>query len=65
MTNPNAYGTSDADNFGSSVAIDGNKIIVGTEDEDDAGGTNPGKAYIYDISTFAFLQHNPLVLTMY
>ena len=33
------------------LAIDGNKIIVGTPDEDDAGGF--GKAYIYDISTFA------------
>ena len=52
LDNPNAYGTSASDNFGWDVAISGNRAIVGTYLEDDAGGTTSGKAYIYDISTF-------------
>jgi outer membrane protein assembly factor BamB len=51
IDNPNAYGTSFNDSFGCSVAIDGNRVIVGAQYEDDAGGTNSGKAYIFQIST--------------
>ena len=47
--NPNAYSTSASDNFGISVAISGNLAIVGALYEDDAGGTQSGKAYFYQI----------------
>jgi hypothetical protein len=53
LNNPNAYSTSVGDGFGRGVAISGNLAIVGAQQEDDAGGTDSGKAYIYDISTFA------------
>lgn len=47
LNNPNAYGTSADDRFGTSVAISGNYSIVGAFLEDDAGGTGSGKAYIF------------------
>ena len=47
--NPNAYDTSASDNFGYPVAISGNRVVVGARYEDDAGGTNSGKAYVYQI----------------
>jgi len=40
------------DEFGSSVAISGNYVVIGTPNEDDAGGTTSGKVYLYDIATF-------------
>ena len=49
-SNPNAYGTSDYDYFGYSVAIDGNRVVVGAYGEGDSGGTYSGKAYVYQIS---------------
>ena len=49
LNNPNAYGTSADASFGYSVAISGNLAIVGAWQEDDAGGTNSGKAYVYQI----------------
>ena len=55
LDNPNAYGTSAGDNFGHSVGISGNYAIVGAEDEDDAGGTASGKAYIFNVTTGALL----------
>ena len=48
--NPNAYGTSDEDRFGYSVSVDGNRIIVSALYEDDAGGTNSGKVYLYNLN---------------
>ena len=59
--NPNAYGTSADDQFGYSVAISGNRVVVGAYGEDDAGGTNSGKAYIFDATTGSLLHtlHNP------
>ena len=51
LDNPNPYGTSVNDYFGTSVAIDGNYAIVGARLEDDAGGTSSGKAYIFDVTT--------------
>ena len=47
LDNPNAYGTSAGDEFGNAVAISGDYVIVGAQYEDDAGGTNSGKAYIF------------------
>jgi hypothetical protein len=55
LSNPNAYGTSQDDYFGTSVAISGNYAILGTPYEDYAGGTNSGKAYIYDVTTGALV----------
>ena len=55
LNNPNAYGTSAVDNFGSSVSISESYAIVGTFNEDDAGGLTSGKAYIYSTATGALL----------
>jgi len=51
LDNPNPYGTSLNDRFGYSVAVDGDYAIVSAIYEDDAGGGNSGKAYIYNVST--------------
>jgi hypothetical protein len=50
IDNPNPYGTSANDNFGYSVAISGNYAIVSAYTEDDAGGVDSGKVYIYQLS---------------
>ena len=55
LTNPNAFSTSNADLFGTSVAISGNYAVVGAESEEDALGTYNGKAYIYDVITGTLL----------
>ena len=49
LDNPNAYGTSIRDYFGYAVAISGDKAIVSAYGEDDAGGFDSGKAYLYNI----------------
>ena len=61
LDNPTVYGTSVNDNFGSSVAISGNYAIVGAYQEDDAGGANSGKAYIFNVTTGALVRtlNNP------
>ena len=61
LNNPNAYGTGNTDNFGYSVAISGNYLIVGATEEDDAGGLSSGKAYIFNVTTGALLRtlNNP------
>ena len=55
LNNPNPYGTTDYDRFGDRVAISDSYAIVGTPSEDDAGGNNSGKAYIYDLSNGSLL----------
>jgi hypothetical protein len=50
LDNPNAYSTSLGDEFGRSVAISGARIIVGAPYEDEAGGSNSGKSYIFSSS---------------
>jgi hypothetical protein len=55
LDNPNAYGTSASDIFGLSVSISDTYAIVGAYQEDDAGGTNSGKAYIFNPSTGSLL----------
>jgi len=50
LDNPNAYSTSQTDYFGVSVSISGNYVMVGANYEDDASGTESGKAYIYELS---------------
>ena len=64
LNNPNAFGTSGSDNFGSSVAVSGNYAIVGASAEDDVGqftGVGAGKAYIFNVTTGAFIHtiNNP------
>ena len=49
LDNPNAYGTSESDCFGRMVAITDDYAIAGTYLEDDAGGGNSGKAYVYSL----------------
>ncbi len=51
LDNPNAYDTSAYDSFGTSVSISESYSIVGAYQEDDADGTNSGKAYIFDNAT--------------
>jgi hypothetical protein len=51
LNNPTAFSTSAGDTFGDSVAISGNRAIVGARSEDDAGGTTSGKAYIFTFGT--------------
>ena len=46
LNNPNAYSTSANDFFGSSVAISGNRVVVGAVLEDDASG----KVYLYNLN---------------
>ena len=55
LDNPNAYGTSASDSFGSSVTMSGNRAIVSAPSEDDASGNSSGKAYIYNVTTGALL----------
>lgn len=45
-----ASDAADGDSFGISVAISGNRILVGAESEDGAG-SNRGAAYVYDLGT--------------
>ena len=47
LDNPNAFGTVNDDYFGQSVAISGSYAVVGTSNEDDAGGDQSGKVYIF------------------
>ncbi len=49
LHNPNAYSTSADDYFGSSVAISGNRVVVGAPYED-ADGETYGKVYLYNLN---------------
>lgn len=55
IDNPNAFGTSQSDNFGTSVSISGDRAIVGASSEDDDTVTNNGKAYIFNVTTGALV----------
>ena len=52
INNPGSTGNS----FGLKVALSGNRAIVSANRENDDGGTESGKAYIFDIRTAARLQ---------
>jgi hypothetical protein len=56
LTNPNPYGTSQEDHFGTAVAIDGNYAVVGAPGEDSNGNTDNGSIYIFDIATGALVR---------
>ena len=55
LDNPNPYDTSTTDYFSYSLAISGNYCIVGARFEDEAGNTNSGKAYIFNVTTGALV----------
>ena len=50
LSNPNAYGTSANDSFGNIVYMKGDYAFIGVEFEDDAGGTESGKLYIFNVT---------------
>ena len=54
INNPNAYGSSGSDLFGMTLAISGDRAIIGAFGEDEVG-TYSGKAYIYNVSTGALV----------
>ena len=56
LENPNVYGTGEADEYGHAVAISGDRLIVSSYKEDDAGGTSSGVAYVYSVSTGTLLK---------
>src|SRR5690606_18580450 len=45
-----------SDNFGSSVAIDGTRIVVGSIYDDDNGKSNSGSAYVFEHNGSAWVQ---------
>ena len=49
LDNPNAYDTVAGDQFGRVSSISGDYAIIGAPYEDDAGGAQSGKAYIYSL----------------
>src|SRR5262245_15451365 len=49
------------DNFGRSVAISGETVVVGAPFDDNAGGENQGSAYIFVRSAGAWIQQQKLV----
>ena len=53
LTNPDIRGTAASDRFGIFVAINGNKIAVGSREESTGGSINDGVVYVYDISNFS------------
>ena len=56
LDNPNPYGSSADDRFGSAIACTDTYVVVGAHLEDDANGTDSGKVYIFNISTGAYLR---------
>jgi len=65
LNDPNAFGTTAGDQFGSSVSAFGNYAIIGATGEDDAGGTTSGKSYVFDITTgvMVYTVNNPNTFT--
>lgn len=51
LSNPNDYGTTGADQFGTSVAINSDIILVGADMEDSASYSTIGRAYMYSLAT--------------
>ena len=56
LANPNPSDYRNPDDYGVSVAIDGNYAVVGAQYEDGAGGSVQGNAYLWDITTGTVLQ---------
>ena len=49
FTNPNNYGTTAYDEFGQSVALDGDHVVFSSKNEDDASNLGTGVAYLFNI----------------
>lgn len=47
LENPNLFGTSDNDNFGTAMSAHEDYLTISTPAEDNAGGNNSGALYIY------------------
>jgi hypothetical protein len=56
LLNPNAFGTANYDDFGWSVAVGSEFIVVGTPDEDPGGNSGAGVVYVYSASTGSFVR---------
>ena len=67
LDNPNAYNTSQGDNFGETVGISDTYALVSAPSEDDAQGGGRGKAYIFKISDGSLLAtiDNPNTSSLY
>jgi hypothetical protein len=61
IQDPNDYGTPGSDQFGFTVAAEGNHLIVGTPREDDDSGTESGRVYIFNVTngTLVHTLNNP------
>lgn len=55
ISNPNAYSTDSGDEFGDNVACTDMYVVVAAAREDDAGGGDSGKVYIFDITDGSLL----------
>ena len=53
LDNPNPYGTSLSDSFGTDVSISENYAVVSALFEDDAGGSTSGRVYVYHVANGA------------
>lgn len=56
LNNANDYGTSSADNFGFTVALNDSHILVGADQEDAAGVTSVGRVYIFKLDDGSLVQ---------
>jgi hypothetical protein len=53
-----AFDNKSGDHFGSSVALMGDMLVIGSPDDDHAGGTDAGSAYVFDraATTWSYAQ---------
>jgi hypothetical protein len=56
LDNPNSYDTAASDSFGSAIAQSGDLVSIVASGEDEAGYTNTGKIYIYNVTTGTLLR---------
>ncbi|GEM_PF-1771950 len=61
LENPNIYGTSTDDHFGTSIAVCNEYLVVSAIGEDNIAGSNSGVVYLYDFwdGTFIYSIENP------
>ena len=56
LNNPNDYGTTASDNFGTAVALNDSHILVGADQEDAAGVTSVGRVYVFKLDDGSLVQ---------
>jgi hypothetical protein len=59
LNNPNSQGTGANDYFAQSLAMDGDNLICGTNNEDSASMDDDGVVYYYDMSTWSSSTPSP------